>query len=359
MAADRAYRLTYSRDASAAYSPYRLVDRAGREVAEVNDFLHAQAMRGLSVCSLRSYGYGLLNFWRWWAKERRDLSELKEADLFDYIRFQKENGPVAPKTINHRLTSVRCLYRFHSGRDLPGGRRSFRARSHPYHNSVGSESGYLYPARPTIPQLRVKTPRRVIVPLSRQEVQAFLGSLRTWRDLSITALMLFCGLRSREVIALSLEDVSFAEGEIRVRGKGDKERVVPLRREVLSLLQSYLEVERPETCSEELFVSLKGPRRGEAMTRAGLRSLFRHHRKTGRVEKANPHRFRHTFGSDMVRAGISLPALMKLMGHADVHTTMLYVELSAKDVWEEFQRVVSKTPREKLAPREDENGPRD
>ena len=90
------------------------------------------------------------------------------------------------------------------------------------------------------------------------------------------------------------------------------------------------------------------------MTPAGLRSLFRHHRRSGRVEKANPHRFRHTFGSDMARAGISLPALMKLMGHADIHTTMLYVELSAKDVWEEFQRVVRRIPRGRIAPRTDD-----
>ena len=61
----------------------------------------------------------------------------------------------------------------------------------------------------------------------------------------------------------------------------------------------------------------------------------------------------------MARAGISHASLMKLMGHAEVHTTMLYVELSAKDVWEEFQRVVSNTPRQKLAPRDDQNGPRD
>jgi integrase len=205
----------------------------------------------------------------------------------------------------------------------------------------------------------VKEPRRVIVPLTREEVHAFLARLRTWRDLSITALMLFCGLRSREVLELTLNDLSFSEGELRVRGKGDKERMVPLPRQVLSLLESYLDVERPRTSTEELFVSLKGPRRGEAMTPAGLRSLFRHHRKAGGVERANPHRFRHTFGSNMARAGISLPALMKLMGHADVHTTMLYVELSARDVWEEFQRIVSKIARERIVPRSDDNDPRD
>jgi integrase/recombinase XerD len=86
------------------------------------------------------------------------------------------------------------------------------------------------------------------------------------------------------------------------------------------------------------------------MTAAGLRSLFRHHRLVSKVLQANPHRFRHTFGSDMVRAGISLPALMHLMGHADIHTTMLYVRLAPEDVWREFARAVQQ--RVRLSPPE-------
>jgi site-specific recombinase XerD len=354
MSSDSEYRISHRPDTARGYSPYRLVDRSGTEIALVNDFLDAQAVRGLSERSLRAYGYSLLNFWTWLASDGRSLCELEECDLFDYIRFQRQGGAVAPKTINHRLTAVRSLYRFHCGEELPGGRRSFRAHSHPYHSSVAAETGYLYPSRSKRPQLRVKTPRRLVVPLGREDVHVFLASLRTWRDLSITGLMLFCGLRSREVIELTIEGISWTENEVRIRGKGDKERVVPLPPQVLSLLQSYLEVERPRTSVDKLFVCLKGPRRGQAMTPAGLRSLFRHHRKKSRVEKANPHRFRHTFGSEMARAGISLPALMKLMGHTDIHITMLYVELSAKDVWEEFQRVVKRILRERMIPRADD-----
>jgi len=81
------------------------------------------------------------------------------------------------------------------------------------------------------------------------------------------------------------------------------------------------------------------------MSPAGLRSLFRHHRKSSQVPQANPHRLRHTFGADMVRAGISLPALMKLMGHSQIHTTMRYVELSAQDVWREYAKAVQNRAR--------------
>lgn len=341
----KAYKLAYRPEMSAGFSPYRLVDADGGEVAEVNEFLDAQAVRELSVCSLRAYGYSLLNFWRWLSQDGKELSLLQSRDLDDYIRFQKSqpaklNAEVAPKTINHRLSAVCCLYRFHRGCEIPGAKQSYRGRSHPFYNTVAAETGYLYPARPRPLQRRVKTPRRVVVPLTRDEVRAFLESLRTWRDLTITALMLFCGLRSREVIQLTLDDVRLVEGEIRVRGKGNKERVVPLAPQVSSLIQSYLEVERPRASTRRLFLCLKGKKRGQAMTPAGLRSLFRYHRGSSGVAKANPHRFRHTFGSEMARAGIRLPALMKLMGHAHIHTTMTYVEVSPNDIFEEFQRVI-------------------
>ena len=77
------------------------------------------------------------------------------------------------------------------------------------------------------------------------------------------------------------------------------------------------------------------------MTPAGLRSLFRHHRVTSGVAQAHPHRFRHTFGSDMIRAGVSLPALMRLMGHAHIHTTLLYIQLTPQDVFDEYARAVA------------------
>lgn len=164
----------------------------------------------------------------------------------------------------------------------------------------------------------------------------FWSSFRTFRDLSLVALMLFNGLRSREILDLKLEDIHFSQGEMLVRGKGNRQRLLPLDPQTLKLIDSYIRVERPPTDSPFLFLVLKGPRRGAPLTTAGLRSLFRHHRRLSAVPKANPHRFRHTFGADMVRAGVSLPALMLLMGHCHIHTTMLYVQISPQDVWREF-----------------------
>jgi integrase len=172
-------------------------------------------------------------------------------------------------------------------------------------------------------------------------VARFWSSFRNARDLAIVGLMLMHGLRSAEVMALNRDDVLLSEGQLRVRGKGNKLRYPPLAPETTQLLDHYLRLERPDPCSAALFVVLKGPARGQRLTPAGLRSLFRHHRRTTGVKIANPHRFRHTFASDMVRAGISLPALMQLMGHSNIQTTLHYVQVSAQDVYLQYARAAA------------------
>lgn len=336
------FAIAFCPDKAAGFSVYRLRDNTQRDVEETNAFLDAQAARGLSPRSLRTYAYNLLNTWKWLVGSKRTLCDLTEADLIDYVRYQKTTAvKVTPATINHRLTALCLLYRFHCGDDLPMGNKTLRTQSHPYHSSVASPNGYLYPARRRRGRFRVRNERRVVVPLSVTELRVFLGSFRTWRDLAIAGIMLLCGLRSREIIEIGLCDLDEDQDQIRVRGKGNKDRLLPYPSDLRHLLSKYLTIERPAGISTvELFVSLKGRRRGQALSTAGLRSLFRHHRKSSRTAKANPHRFRHTFATDMVRAGISLPALMKLMGHSGINTTMRYVELSAHDVRKEFERVL-------------------
>lgn len=196
--------------------------------------------------------------------------------------------------------------------------------------------------RRALSRLRVRTAKRTIVPLSVDEVARFWSSFRNSRDLAIVGLMLLQGLRSQEVLDLRCDDLLLSEAQIRVRGKGNKTRFLPLAPEATQLLDHYLRLERPQkAAANALFVSLKGPARGARMTPAGLRSLFRYHRRTTGVKMANPHRFRHTFASDMVRAGVSLPALMQLMGHARIQTTLVYVQVTPLEVYQQYARAVA------------------
>jgi integrase/recombinase XerD len=330
--------VTYRPSVPASASPYRLLDEQG-EIGWANSFLDAQRIRQLSVRSLRAYAYDLLHFARWWSQyPAQPLSEITESTLLDYVRYQLDQEPKpTPQTVNHRLVVLHCLYRFHVGGEIPSGKshfqRTYRKRS---------PLGYGRPRRAVALGLRLKQPRRIIVPLSAEQVARFWRSFHAFRDLAIVGLMLLDGLRSCEVLSLQLEDLQLADAQIRVLGKGNKARVLPLPQEIIEVLQNYLRLERPLTNSPALFVCLKGRQRGQSMTPAGLRSLFRNHRVRCQLPHANPHRLRHTFGADMVRAGISLPALQHLMGHSQVHTTMLYVLLAPQDVWREYARAIEK-----------------
>ncbi len=330
------FRLVYQTSFPAGISPYHVVDGRNHGIHWLNRFLDAQHLRNLSPRSLRSYGYDLLNFARWWfCKKRPSLSTLTESLLLDYVRYQLQSTPPPnPQTVNHRLTVLRCLYRFLYGRAIPRKRTGIQS----FHKTR-CPLGFGKPGQRTV-GLRLKPSRRVIVPLSAGEVSQFWSSFHAYRDLSILALMLFSGLRSRETMQLRLEDLNLSEARIRVHGKGNRERVLPLCQETIHTLRQYIEYERPLGLSSFLFLCLKGRQRGYPMTPAGFRSLFRHHRKCARVPLANPHRFRHTFGTDMVRFGVSLPALMHLMGHSHIQTTMLYVKLSPEDVWREYRRAL-------------------
>lgn len=324
---------------------YRLVDARQRPIAQANRFLAAVAIRGLSRATVRAYGSDLVTLYRWLTQTRLSLASLSRDHVLRYISAQQRTG-VQPTTINRRLATVRLIYRFCTGRELDPERRTvppplvYRARRRDRQLGV-----HFVPRRHRI-QLRVKVPRRVIEPLTSAEVRSFLRTLRRYRDLAIVYLMLLCGLRSAEVLNLRLGDVLGEDGQLRVRGKGNRERVLPLPQILARTIADYVRWERPTgSAAARLFVILQGPRRGRPMTLAGLRSLFRHRRRDRAVARANPHRFRHTFGTDMARSGVRLPVLQRMMGHADDATTLRYIQLSMADIADEYQRAVEQLQR--------------
>src|SRR5260370_4268241 len=282
-------------------SPVRVIEQStGREVSWVNRYLDREYVRRLADKSLRLYEHNLLHFVRWWSGIHRTGEvlerELTESTLSEYLRFQSGLQPrPSGSTINARIAVADRALR----NEFPNA---------PYQIARGFHQAYLRRrpmglARPrwAISRLRVKESKRRIVPLSVDEVARFWSSFRTTRDLAIVGLMLLQGLRSAEVLALNPDDILPSEGQMRVRGKGNKLRFLPLAPETVQLLDHYTRLDRPNPCSRALFVSLKGPARGQRITAPRLRSPFRNHRTTTPLKLSNPPHSPHTSPSAILR----------------------------------------------------------
>jgi site-specific recombinase XerD len=311
-----------------------------------NDYLAYLADRRYSPATVRAYAFDLLHFTRWLTNESVRLQAVRTDTLLRYLAHcrttalegQHDNVVplrsgravgLAPRTINRRLAAISGLFDFRSMRDpdianpVPRGPAARRL-------AKGEGAGLLgHLARPKPrSKLRVREPRRLPRALDRAEVTALLGSLRTERDRAIAGLMLFSGLRSAEVLGLEVRDVDIGQGWVRVVGKGDKERRVPLDPDIASLIQSYLLADRPETTARSLFVVLKGPHRGQPLTAAGLRRIFRYHRERAGVPAGHPHALRHSFGTALAEAGTDLAVIQALMGHDHVDSSAVYIHLA-------------------------------
>ncbi|MGH7745837.1 MAG: tyrosine-type recombinase/integrase [Candidatus Dormibacteria bacterium] len=324
--------------------------------AVVNEFLGYLADRNYSPRTRRSYAFDLLHFARWLDGAGVSLGEVTTDTLLCFLTGCREasvpgrpggnvfsivdgrNAGYAPATINRRLAAISGLFGFRQLRDpdavspVPRGREARAA-------ARGERTGLLahLNTRPkNRSRLRVREPQRLPRGLDRAEATALLGSLRTWRDRAIAGLMLYSGLRSAEVLGMSVHDVDIGRRWLRVVGKGDKERRVPLDAEVAGTIQTYLLVERPETEVDALFVVAKGPSRGQRLTPAGLRTVFRYHRELTGVVAGHPHALRHSFGTALAEAGVDLAVIQAMMGHDHVDSAAAYIHLAPTFLRAEF-----------------------
>lgn len=319
---------------------YRLTGE-GADIEIANRLLRAIELRGLSKHTVRSYGFDLVIIFRWMHQTERKLKALTDADLMDLIAAQR-TAKAAAKTINRRLLVSRILYRYAYNKEIPGAPGVSRAARHYIGQKYDPYLGIFTVRRAGKLKLSVKDDSKLIEPLTAAQVNELLRLTTRYRDTLIVLLMLFCGLRSHEILSLRLASMDLRERSIRIMGKGRKERMLPLPDPVIALTEKYLRHERPATASNALFVILQGDRRGQPMTPTGLRSLFRIRRHREDLQKANAHRLRHTFGSNMAHAGVKLPVLQKMMGHAHPKTTLAYIQLSVADIREEYERAMER-----------------
>jgi integrase/recombinase XerD len=278
----------------------------------VLDFLsYLELERGLSRNTLNAYRTDLFQYGEYLAGHDRDALQARPADVADFLAelATGEGRPAcSASTIHRKAACLRSFYK-HLRRD----------------ELIGDD--------PTAALSAPRRAKKLPQVLNYSEVQKLLAAPRgseptTLRDRALLEVMYACGLRASETIGLELPDIEMREGFLRARGKGSKERLVPLGRQAIAAISAYLRC-RPKLVGErhepKLFVNF----RGGPLTRQGLYKIVqRHAREAGLGGRMSPHTLRHSFATHLLAGGCDLRAVQEMLGHADISTTQMYTHLS-------------------------------
>jgi integrase/recombinase XerD len=289
----------------------------------VLDFLaHLEFERGLSRNTLAAYRTDLLQFGRFLSERGRDATDAEPGDLSDFLADLATgdgNGraPCSTATVHRKAACLRSFYR-HLRRE----------------EAIDDD-----------PAARIETPRRgkkLPEVLSYGDVQRLLAQPRgddpaAIRDRALLELMYASGLRASETISLDVSDVDLEHGLVRARGKGSKERLVPVGGKAIAAVRVYLRGGRPRLLrsadERKLFLNF----RGGPLTRQGLyKIVLRHAEAAGLSDRMSPHTLRHSFATHLLSGGCDLRSVQEMLGHADLSTTQLYTHLSGEELKEAY-----------------------
>jgi integrase/recombinase XerD len=247
------------------------------------------------------------------------------------VRIEDGESGLSARTIKRRLASIAGLYEYLiirgdtavSQSPVPRG----LALRRPGQRAVRG-----------IPLIRApRTLPRVIDPA---DADAFMAALRTGRDQAMVEAMLFGGLRRCEVLGLRLGDVRPGERRLFIaEGKGGHQRIVPVTQRFFTSLATYLAAERPEPAADDhVFLVLKGPRRGQPLSAAGLDEIVSGARARAGIEQLTCHQLRHTCFTRLREAGMALEAIQAQAGHRSIESTRIYLHLANDRLAGEYRR---------------------
>jgi len=236
------------------------------------------------------------------------LTSVRRADLLAWMSAALADG-VKSSTAARRLSGLRRFYRYL----LREG---------------------LIDADPTLQIDSPRLPRRLPDTLTEDEVEALLeapdpGIAIELRDRAMLEILYGCGLRVSELTSLRVDQVNLRQGVVRITGKGDKERLVPLGEEALDWLLRYLREGRPGLLKGRACDALFPGNRAAAMTRQTFwHRLRRYAARAGIHKHLSPHTLRHAFATHLLNHGADLRAVQMLLGHADLSTTQIYTHVA-------------------------------
>jgi len=281
-----------------------------REVGALDDFLrYAAVERGLSRHTIEAYGRDLRRFLGFLSARSKALAAVRRSDILEFLETL-EADKLCARTRMRYTVSIRRFVKFLIERGV--------IRENPLEHMLP-------------PRLEKRLPRtlstaEVVRLIEAADPKAILGL----RDRAMLEVLYGAGLRISELIQLPLGAVDFRGGVLRVVGKGDKERLVPLSDVGVEALQHYLRDERPLLASRGRSDAIFLSRRGGPMTRQNFFLRIRQlARKAGLASnRVSPHVLRHSFATDLLEGGADLRAVQAMLGHEDLSTTEIYTHVS-------------------------------
>ena len=287
----------------------------------IDSFLDALwSERGLSQNTLSAYGRDL-KAWADWLETKKQLSllEVDASIVQQYLAYRGKKGAKS-SSMARVLSSLRRFYRY----QLRQG-------------AVSEDPSALIDA-PRIGRLLPGSLSETQVDdlLEAPNVEKSLGL----RDRAMLELLYAAGLRVSELVSLELPQINLQIGLVRIIGKGNKERMVPLGDVAVDWVTQYLNVARPDLMrgngvSNDIFVT----RRGSGMTRQGFWYLIKRYAKQAGIQQAlSPHTLRHAFATHLLNHGADLRVLQMLLGHSDLSTTQIYTHIAQARLQEVHQK---------------------
>ena len=273
----------------------------------IDQFLDAVWVeQGLSKNTLSAYSSDLRIFAKWLSD--KSMLDVDKGDLSRFLATRYEAG-IGNRSTARILSSLRRFYGYYIRE-----------------NSLIID-----------PTLLIESPhigRHLPVSLSELDVELLLNAPEVtntngFRDKTMLEVLYATGLRVSELVGLKFEQISFRQGVVRIIGKGNKERLVPVGEEAISWLEAYMIQARKKLLGERQCDYLFVTNRGDGMTRQAFWHIIkRHAKKAGISKELSPHTLRHAFATHLLNHGADLRVVQLLLGHADLSTTQIYTHIA-------------------------------
>lgn len=293
--------------------------------------------RGFSPATVIAYESDVVDFSEFLLNEGVGVNEVNQEVIRQYLTTQLEKK-ISKRTLRRRIAALRHYYKWRVNNKL--------TEKNPFLLTESPRVGEHFPS-----VLYEEDTKALLAANAKRDDKLMI------RDQAILHLLLASGLRASETVALTLQDIDFKNRIMRIRGKGNKERLVPFSEGARSDLQTYINELRPQLLAEDKFGRPTGVvflnANGRPLTTRGLEYILKSvENKIGAYYDLHPHLLRHSFATDLLSKGADLRVIQELLGHESISTTQIYTHVSPTILKSEYAKA---HPRAQVKSSEDED----